>query len=76
MPSWILGVGQIVSNTGCVGNILVEHEMCPAWSNLQCSNFLACAVKFEYLCGSSVRHYIKTRLDRMNSVMHVYHSID
>jgi hypothetical protein len=76
MSSRILGVGLTVSNTRRLGNILVEHEICPAQSNLQCSDILACAVKFEYLCGSSVRHYIGARLDWMNSVMHAYHTID
>ena len=46
MPSQILGVGRIVFNTGRVGNIQVEREMCLAKSNLQCSDFLAFAVKF------------------------------
>ena len=50
--------------------------MCSARSDLRCSDFLACAVKFEKLCVSSVMHYIDARLDRMNSVMHVYHIID
>ena len=76
MPSRIPGVGRIVSNTRRVGNILVEHVMCPARSALQCSNFLECAVKFELLCGSSVRHYIDVRLDCMNSVICVYHTTD
>jgi hypothetical protein len=47
MPSRILGVGQTVSNTRRVGNILVECETCLARLDLQCSNFLACAAKFE-----------------------------
>ena len=76
MPSQILGVGRTVSNTRHVGNILVGREMCTARLDLQCSDFLMCAIKFEWLWGSYVRHYIDARLDRMNSVMHVYHTID